>query len=193
MPRVPKSPPAWLKEFCNFAHKQDKKQFTASDKKKFLSIFDKYWGPFHVKATTEAAQSGAAKGAKKTGARTGAKKQDPMAALENAIKKMNEKMVTEGSVEERQRMQDGLAAAVQDLVPGLKSVIAPSEARVVSAPQTNDVPDKDPAHRAALMSEATELYTHVTTEIDLSVPAESASVVKKDVEKLYDITLRAIS
>jgi len=248
MPRVPKNPPPVWKDFLEFCQKQDKKQLTSAEKKKFLTLTEKYWSAFYEKSSAETAKKTAAAGggAKKTGA----KKKDPVSVLENAVKQMNEKMVLEGDPEERQRLQEGLAEKMQALVPGLKTAIekpvagtssdvsdsgvagsitsAPSEssdananpdsggrvptkfARVKKSPEDdaanavdistvvsrygdNLVVVKDPLERAALISEATQLFAHATSKIESAdVPVETAQDVKKDVEELYNLTVRAI-
>jgi len=210
MPRVPKAPPAWISDFLTFVQRQekDKKQWSANEKKKVLSLFEKHWPAFHTKA----AEADAAAKAKKAGGPAKAKKtKDPMSTLETAIKQMNEKMVMEGNPEERQRLQDGLATAVQELVPSLKTSIAPAAApsptaagnvpAAESSSQDNPEPaaalvvveKKDPQEREALMSEATQVYSDVIAEIDSAAPPESATVVKANVDKLYDIAVRAIT
>lgn len=245
MPRVPKNPPPIWKDFLEFCQKQDKKQLTSAEKKKFITLTEKYWSAFYEKSAAETAKKTAAGGA---GAKkTGAKKKDPVSALENAVKQMNEKMVLEGDPEERQRLQEGLAEKMQALVPGLKTAIekpvasaaaavvsnedpqldadgagAPSESsnavaakrpRIKQNPENdhrgvlnddisgvadrygdNVVVVKDPSERAALISEATQLFAHATSKIESAdVPAETAQDVKKDVEELYNLTVRAIS
>lgn len=243
-PRVPKTPPAWLKDFVKHCETQDKK-FMANVGDKIVKAFDRYWESFYYNASKQQEQQAKAKGgkgkkaggsAKKTGGKgsSGAaaaaapaheesvvqQRQDPLAALENAVKKINEHTVMEGDAEELQRIQDGLAAAMQGLVPSLQeAIIPPKSASAVAAthssedndiitdPATVDVksenPNEDPEtssailrqqnmDRDALMHEATSIYTHATAEIDIHVPPEAASVVKQDVDRLYSVTLRAI-
>lgn len=212
MGRVPKSPPAWLKDFLTFCQKQNKKSLNVADRDKITSLFDSHWSAFAEHSAAEAAKANAAKPA--SAKKAGAKGKDPVSALSTAVKKMNEKMVTEADPEVRQRLQQGLSEAVGDLIPGLQSALLPASdagggvssaslqqqqqvAHGIPVSASIAVPDlvpmKNIEEKAQLMSEATEVYTQVTTEIQLAVEGEAAKTVIDDVNRLYSIALRAIN